>query len=187
MLLLLRSLSFGALILLFCNCSPAAHKIDYGTADNSALRQILTPNDPSLPYPIYASFSEIAPLLEQQDGRTYVVNFWATWCRPCIKELPYFEELAAKTRDKDVQVILINLDKVGDIRGKTRDFVRNRPLRLPVVAFTDNYYQGWLGRVDPSWSGAIPATVFYRNGRRYFNKGQISSYAELEGLVRRVQ
>ncbi|MEM6769902.1 MAG: TlpA disulfide reductase family protein [Bacteroidota bacterium] len=174
------------LTLLTPSCSTPK-TTNYGTAGNASLRQLLTPNDPNLPYPIYASFDEIEPLFNQRDGRTYVVNFWATWCRPCIKEIPLFEQLSAETNDKDLQVIMVNLDKVGDIRGKVKDFVNDRPLQLPVVAFTDNYFQGWLYRVDPSWTGAIPVTVFYRDGKRHFNKGQISSYAELEGLVRRVQ
>ena len=186
----MNTLRYLILCLAICSlqfCATSAKTSDYGTAGNAALKQLLTPNDPNLPYPIYASFEEIEPLFNQQDGRTYVVNFWATWCRPCIKEIPLFEQLAAETKDKDLQVIMINLDQVGDIRGKVKDFVNDRPLQLPVVAFTDNYYQGWLDRVDPAWTGAIPVTVFYRNGQRYFNKGQISSYAELEGLVARVQ
>jgi thiol-disulfide isomerase/thioredoxin len=183
----LRTLTFCLIVCTLQFCATSATTRDNNGDENTTLQELLSPNDPNLPYPIYASFDEIEPLFTQQDDRTYVVNFWATWCRPCIKEIPLFEQLAAENSDTDLQVIMINLDQAGDVRGKVKDFVTNRPLRLPVVAFTDNNYRGWLHRVDPSWTGAIPVTVFYRNGQRYFNTGQISSYAELEGLMGRVR
>lgn len=161
---------------------------DYGTAGNETVKSLLTPNDPSLPYPIYASFNEIEALLNQQDGRTYVINFWATWCRPCLTELPFFEQLAKARSAKDLQVIMISLDRPGEVRGRLKDFFEERPMVLPVVALTDDNFRGWVSRVDGSWtSGSIPTTLIYRNGQRKFNRGQISSYTELEGLVRQVE
>lgn len=184
----LRLLCLLLLVLLFSTCRTTGPKQDYGTAGNAELKSLLTPNDPNLSFPIYSVFDEIAPLFNQDDGRTYVVNFWATWCRPCISEMPYFEQLARQTEDSDVQVIMVSLDKPKDIRGKLVDFIKSRPLKLPVVSFTDNFYDGWLYKVDPSWTrGSIPVTMIYRNGKKKFNKGQISSFRELQGLVNSVQ
>jgi|AntRauTorckE5430_2_1112549.scaffolds.fasta_scaffold04340_2 thiol-disulfide isomerase/thioredoxin len=152
-----------------------------------AVSAIMTPNDPKLSYPIYASFEEIEALFQQQDNRIYVINFWATWCRPCITEMPFFEQLARESDPENLQVIMVSLDKVADIRTRLKDFVNDRPMVLPTLAFTDNYYEGWIKRVDRSWTGSIPLTLFYRNGQRYFNRGQISNYSELEGLVSRVR
>ncbi|WP_187270894.1 TlpA disulfide reductase family protein [Neolewinella aurantiaca] len=153
------------------------------------MKALLTANDPGLKYPVYASFSEIEPLLQRKDDNiTYVINFWATWCRPCITEMAFFEQLTNETSRNDVQVVMISLDKPEDVRSKMKDFVESRPLNLPVVAFTDNFYDGWIYKVDQQWQrSSIPVTLFYRNGQRYFNRGQISSYRELEGLVARVQ
>jgi len=184
----MKSLSYFFYLLLALLLSHCATPVkDYGAASNEAVRQLLTPNDPNLPYPIYASFDEIESLLNQQDGRTYVINFWATWCRPCIHELPHFERLAKETPDKALQVIMVSLDRPGDVRGKLKDFFEDRPMALPVVALTDDNFRSWVRRVDANWtSGSIPVTLIYKNGQRTFNRGQISSYAELEGLVRRV-
>jgi len=153
------------------------------------MKELLTANDPALKYPVYSAFSEIEPLLTRKDDNiTYIVNFWATWCRPCIAEMAYFEQLTSATSRDEVQVIMISLDKPEDVRTKMKDFVESRPLNLPVVAFTDNFYDGWIYKVDQKWQrSSIPVTLFYRNGQRYFNKGAISSYRELEGLVARVQ
>ena len=174
-------------VLFLSRCGTTGPKTDYGTAGNAELRALLTPNDPNLSFPIYSTFDEIAPLFNQTDGRTYVVNFWATWCRPCITEMPYFERLARETADGDVQVIMVSLDKPRDIRTKLKDFVSERPLKLPIVSFTDNFYDGWLYKVDESWTGSIPVTLIYRDGKQKFNKGSISSYRELQGLVRTVE
>lgn len=156
------------------------------TFQNRELERLLRPNDPSLSYPIYAEFSEIEPLLRQQDGVTYLINFWATWCRPCIKEMPLLEQLRAE--DPNVRVIAVSLDKPRDVRTKMKDYLAESGLQLPVVAFTEQDYQTWIGRVSPDWGRAtIPATLVYQDGRRVFNKGAVSSIDELRGLVRRVR
>ncbi len=185
----MKSLNYLLLLALILSLSTCATPVsDYGTAGNEAVKRLLTPNDPNLPYPIYASFAEIEDLFDQQDGRTYVINFWATWCRPCLAELPYFEQLARETAAKDVQVIMVSLDRPGDVRGKLKDYFEDRPMTLPVVALTDDDFRSWVGRVDPGWTtGSIPVTYLYRNDRRKFNRGQISSYTELTGLVRSVR
>jgi thiol-disulfide isomerase/thioredoxin len=187
----MKSLSYLlplAMVLGLANCATPGVPKDYGTAGNAAVKTLLTPNDPNLPYPIYASFDEIDGLFNQQDGRTYVINFWATWCRPCLTEMPFFEQLAHETADKDLQVIMVSLDRPGDVRTKLKDFFKDRPMTLPVVALTDDNFRGWVRRVDAGWTtGSIPVTLIYQNGLRKFNRGQISSYAELEGLVRAVR
>ena len=137
---------------------------------------------------MYTSFAEIEPLFRQQDGITYVINFWATWCRPCITEMPLFERLADETANREVQVLLVSLDKADKVRSDMKSFVEDRPLRLPTVAFTDDFYDGWIYKVHPDWQrSSIPATLFYRNGDSHFNRGKISSYEELTGLVNRVR
>jgi len=185
---LIRPFLYLILLTAMTSCAGTSPTRAYIKVANELVKNTLTPNDPNLPFPIYASFEEMVSLFNQNDGRTYVVNFWATWCRPCIKELPYFEQLAKETSRNDLQVIMVSLDKPQDIRGKLKDFVEERPMQLPVVSFTDNNYNGWLHRVDRNWrGGSIPVTLFYNGSQRKFNRGQISSYQELQGLVAQVE
>ena len=171
-----------------CDALRPATPTPSSTIASPTVRALLAPNHPGLPFPVYETFAEVEPLFRQQDGRTYVVNFWATWCRPCIKELPLFERLDRETDNDELQVLLVGLDKAENVPTRVNDFVRNHPLTLPTVAFTDNFYDGWIYKVDPAWQrSSIPVTLVYRNGQRYLNRGQISSYAELEGLVGRVR
>ncbi|MEM9258685.1 MAG: TlpA disulfide reductase family protein [Bacteroidota bacterium] len=142
--------------------------------------ELLQANEADFSYPIYTSFDEIAPLFEQQGADTYVVNFWATWCQPCVEELPYFERLAEET---DAKVIMVSLDFKRDVRTKLKQFVEQRKLKLPVVAFTDDDYNAWIDRVDPSWGGAIPVTLIYRGEDRRFHDTKFDSYEELKEAV----
>ena len=98
--------------------------------------------------------------LEKSKVAITVVNFWATWCKPCIKELPYFEEVEAKYDDQDVDVILVSLDFPDQIE-RLNKFIEKRNLKSEVVMLDDPDANSWINKVDPSWSGAIPATIIY--------------------------
>lgn len=143
---------------------------------------MLTPNAGELPYPVYESFTDIAPLFQQKDDRTYVINFWATWCKPCVEEMPYFEQLAREAAE-DTEVITISLDFKKDISTKLKSFVENHPELPPVIALADDKYNNWIDQVDPEWGGAIPVTVIYRNDERVFHAEKFDSYAELKSTV----
>lgn len=117
--------------------------------------------------PIY-KFDEFEPLLKQDDGAIYVVNFWATWCKPCIKELPYFETVAEKYADKNVKVLLVSMDFPRLLEKQVIPFIEKNELKSPVVLLDDTGANEWIPKVDESWSGAIPATVIYNGKQRKF-------------------
>ncbi|SER00432.1 TlpA disulfide reductase family protein [Neolewinella agarilytica] len=149
---------------------------------SSAITNLLQPNKEELSYPVYESFDDIAPLFTQDDDKTYVINFWATWCKPCVEEMPYFEQLA-KEAGPDTEVIAVSLDFKKDIETKLKKFVDGHPDLPPVIALADSKYNDWIDRVDPDWGGAIPVTVIYRGDKRVFHSEKYNSYAELKSSV----
>ena len=132
---------------------------------------------------VYDRFDDFEELLTKDDDKTYVVNFWATWCAPCIKELPYFERLHEKYKDKNVIVILTSLDFKKHLERRVIPFVKRKSLKAEVVLMDDPDANSWIDRVDPSWSGAIPATVFYNNKKKRFLEQEFSSFEELEDVL----
>lgn len=99
---------------------------------------------------------------------TYVVNFWATWCSPCVKEIGYFEELHRQYTSSNVKVILVNLDFPNQVDKRVLPFLKQKEISADVLLMTDLDYNSWIDRVDPGWSGAIPATLIYNKKKRVF-------------------
>ena len=75
------------------------------------------------------TYEELKPWLNKQDDKTYVVNFWATWCGPCIKELPYFENINKNYKDQNVEVILVSLDFPQMKESRLIPYVKNKNIQ----------------------------------------------------------
>lgn len=133
---------------------------------------------------IYESFDDFAPLLEQtQNDTTYVINFWATWCAPCVKELPYFEKLHQVLAAQKIKVILVSLDFRKDLETKLKPFLEQRQISASVAALVDSRQAQWIDKIDPSWSGAVPATLVYRGNQRQFKEGEFENFEDLQQFV----
>ena len=119
-----------------------------------------------VPLEIY-DFTGIEPFLNREDSKTYVVNFWATWCGPCVKELPHFETLQKKYKD-DVEVILISLDFPHQYKSKLQPFIQKHQLTSKVIVLDDPDMNAWIPKIDSQWDGAIPVMLIYNASKRAF-------------------
>jgi thiol-disulfide isomerase/thioredoxin len=124
-------------------------------------------NDVTSSIPSY-NYQELEPLLFKSDEKTYVINFWATWCAPCVKELPAFEKLHAKYGKKNVEVILVSLDFPNQIESKLVPFIKKNKLKSQVILLNDPDQDIWIPKISEKWSGAIPATLMYNSKKRAF-------------------
>lgn len=124
-------------------------------------------------------FEGLKPYLKTNSDKVYIVNFWATWCAPCIKELPYFEQINATYRDKNVEVLLVSIDFPKKYDSHLKPFIAKHQLKSKVMALNDMDSNTWVPGIDPNWSGAIPATlIFNKDKRQFFEK--TFTYEELE-------
>lgn len=128
-------------------------------------------------------FSGFEPYITKEDDKTYVVNFWATWCKPCVKELPAFEEINKKYRDKGVEVMLVSLDFSEKLDSLVIPFVEKHNLNSKIVLLDDVDSNTWIPKVSEDWSGAIPATLIYNKNERKFYEGSFT-YEELENELK---
>ncbi|NMH87896.1 TlpA disulfide reductase family protein [Flavivirga algicola] len=144
-------------------------------ADNT-----IDPNDIVLEVYDYKGFEKF---LKKKDDKIYVINFWATWCKPCVKELPYFEKLNEQYSDKNVEVILVSLDFPHLYESKLKPFIKKKNLKSKVIALDDADMNSWIPKVDEDWSGAIPATLIYKNEASKFFEGSFT-YETLETEIK---
>lgn len=119
----------------------------------------------------------------KRNDSLYVVNFWATWCKPCIEEMPYFIEAREKFKNEKVKIILVSLDFVSD-KTRVDKFVEKKMITADVYLLNETNPDKWINRIDSTWSGSIPATVFYKSGNKVlFREGDFQS-GELDSIIK---
>lgn len=164
------------LVLVFFSCKDTKENDKIGTEalEDTSKKTVLTA---STDLEIY-DFSGLEPLLHKKDDKTYIINFWATWCAPCIAELPYFERINKERKNDNVEVILVSLDMPKMWDSHLIPFVKKKDLKSKVVVLDDPKQNKWIPKVDEDWSGAIPATLIYNKDERYFYEKSFT-YEEL--------
>jgi thiol-disulfide isomerase/thioredoxin len=159
----------------------------FGAATVASPAQMLPPASSVIEHegivvPLYESFEALAPLFDRKSDTTMIVNFWATWCAPCVEELPYFEELTRERGERKYRIILVSLDFRKQLLRRLMPFLKAREMTSTVVVLDDADANAWIDRVDESWSGAIPATLVFNAARREFHE-QSFTREELHSIV----
>jgi len=124
-------------------------------------------------------FNGLEKFLNQVDDKVHVVNFWATWCAPCVKELPHFEALNENYKLKNVEVLLVSLDFPKQYDKKLKPFILKHDLQSKILVLDDVDMNTWVPKVNEDWDGAIPVTIIYNKDKRQFYS-QSFTYEELE-------
>ncbi len=130
------------------------------------------------------NFEELEQYLAEFGDKTLIINFWATWCVPCVAELPFFEEATAKYNAEDVVVILVSLDFTNQIESRLVPFIEEHNIRSNVILLDDPDANSWIDKVSPEWSGAIPATVIKRGSKEEFYEKSFHSFEELQQIIK---
>ncbi|HNP32773.1 MAG TPA: TlpA disulfide reductase family protein [Flavobacterium sp.] len=142
---------------------------------------ILTQTSTAQQLAVYEKFADFEKNVIRNDENVYVINFWATWCGPCVKELPFFEKLHQE--NKNVKVILVSLDSGKDLEKKLIPFIAKKKITTEVILLSDKDYNTWLNKIDQNWSGSIPATLLISGSRKRFAEHDFESYAELNEYI----
>jgi len=128
------------------------------------------------------NFDQLEPYFHKTNDTIYLVNFWATWCAPCIKELPAIEAVEEKYSDKRFKVLLVSLDFQKDLTSRLEPFVKSKNITSDVFLLNDPDQNRWIDRVDTNWSGEIPFTVIY--GKQFRESySRPFTFAELDSII----
>ncbi|MEE2801236.1 MAG: redoxin family protein [Bacteroidota bacterium] len=119
-------------------------------------------------------------IINEPSEKIQVINFWATWCAPCVKELPYFEKVNSKY--DDVDVVLISLDDVEKVTSTVNPFLKEEEIKSSVYLLDDPYAAEWIPMVDDHWDGAIPVTLIKKGKEKYFINKAVT-YDQLEEAI----
>ncbi|MCJ7934058.1 MAG: TlpA family protein disulfide reductase [Chryseobacterium sp.] len=129
-------------------------------------------------------YEDLEKRIHQENDKLLAVNFWATTCAPCVKELPYFMEVNNKhTGNPKFKMLLVSLDRLVD-KERVLRFIKNKNITAEVVLLDDiKRMNTWIPKFEKDWDGNIPVTIFYKNGEKaYFNDGEMSK-EELEKII----
>jgi thiol-disulfide isomerase/thioredoxin len=179
-----------ALISISCNSS---HTVKDGAEDVTTINGA-SPTSSMIPVdtvktftlddiPIYGNFDDLKYIFQQESDTTYVINFWATWCKPCVEELPFFEVLHEEYGGEKMRVILVSLDFPNKLETKLIPFMNEHQLSSEVMVLTDDRYNEWIDWVDSDWDGGIPVTMIYNQKDKKFYRGAFADEGELSVLV----
>lgn len=119
-------------------------------------------------------FEQLQPELQKQDDTVRVINFWATWCIPCVEEMPYFVSIQKQYQHEKVKILLVSLDFPSNIESRVIPFIKKHNITSEVVLLDDPDANAWINKVNSDWSGALPATIIYKKENRTFMEGGIT-------------
>lgn len=134
------------------------------------------------PADIY-SLEQFQHRILQENDTVYVVNFWATWCGPCVKEMPHFKELSEELKNKPVKFILMSLDAQANLQ-QVNTFLQKKNINIETHLFAAGDPNVWINQLEPSWEGSIPATFLYQNGRKLsFKESYFPTKKDLKSFI----
>lgn len=128
--------------------------------------------------------NDLLKRIHNNSDTTYIVNFWATWCKPCVAELPEFEKIHKESKDLKVKVLLVSMDFKEELDKKLKDFLSKNKYTAEVVLLDEINGNDFINKISEQWSGAIPATLITRKNKlkTVFHEGKMT-YEMLEKAV----
>lgn len=134
---------------------------------------------------VYNKFSQLESRLKTTGDTTLLINFWATWCKPCVEELPYILAFNEKyAADKKIKILLVSLNFKNQLTEQVIPFIKEKNIKPEVVLLADANTNSWIPKIDKDWDGAIPVTLLITpTGNKFFHNEEFTSEAELENWI----
>lgn len=129
---------------------------------------------------------QLDSFIQANPNELLIINFWATFCKPCVEEIPHFIRVVERNANRPVRLLLISLDATDEFPQKIQQFAKKRKWNVPLYWLNETDPNYFCPAVDPSWSGSIPATLFVSSipdkGIRLFWEAPITEQ-KLEAMI----
>jgi thiol-disulfide isomerase/thioredoxin len=119
------------------------------------------------------TFSQLESRLKSNSDSVLVVNFWASWCIPCRKELPEFIRIDHDFQKEPVKIILVSLDFINQM-DQLKKFITQNSVTPEVIVLNAPDANNWINKIDESWSGSLPATIIIKKNHKKFMEGELN-------------
>jgi len=116
--------------------------------------------------PQIIKLADLQRIFNSNNDTTYVLNFWATWCIPCVKEFPAFQKFAQVHKNEKVKVVMVSLDFKKDFESALLPFIKKHPVDGAIYLLDEPDYNSWINKVNPAWEGEIPVTFMFNNAKK---------------------
>ena len=129
--------------------------------------------------------TDVVNYFKKNNDTVYIVNFWATFCKPCIAEIPDFIRLVKKYEGQKVKLLLVSVDLPGYYPAKIAAFAKKNNYNTNIVWLNETNADIFCPAIDKKWSGAIPATIIVNNktGYRKFVEGEMNA-SDFEAILK---
>jgi len=104
---------------------------------------------------------DIKSIMDANKGKVVLLNFWATWCKPCVKEFPDLVKLQNNYKDKGFVLVFISADMPEEIKSKVTPFLNQEKVDFTTYYIGSDKPEDIINYVDKDWQGAIPSTYIY--------------------------
>lgn len=131
------------------------------------------------------NYDQLKALYTRNDSVLYVVNFWGTYCSPCVAELPEFRAVNNELKgNPKFKMMLVSIDYITTLNKVVKPFLKKNNITPDTYLLDDNQRMDfWIPDIDPDWSGTIPATLIIKNGKKIFFAQQQMTREKLEELI----
>lgn len=119
------------------------------------------PVESPLPEVRAVNTAELDQIMEKTRGKVTVLNFWATWCLPCVQEMPDFVTLYNESDLESFALVSLSIDDVAEVSGAIPEFQRTHKMPFPIYVLNERNDEALLKAVRGKFNGMIPTTFIY--------------------------
>ncbi len=111
--------------------------------------------------------TDVENYMKDTVSKVLVISFWATFCKPCVAEIPSFISITDKYKSQKVALLLVSLDLPSYYPKKIAGFVNRQGYKANIVWLNETNADYFCPKIDKSWSGSIPGTLLLNTKTGY--------------------